>query len=121
MEHQNLLDLLHTIRQTGISNPAESEAFQSLKEQAIAHLRYEDSHFYPELMKTGHFSNPIPRTVMEITNDMKGVSPKILQAFDGISTTSSELESSQIMGLLDALIRQRIRLEEEFLFRIADN
>ncbi len=116
-EHAALLDILAEVKALGISSPAGQEKLLDARELLMTHIRKEDEKYYPELGRAAEKSRELKLMMDYFVADMAAVSSKALQLFSKYARGGSEAEFAGDIKLLYLTLKDRIRTEEETLFR----
>jgi len=116
-EHRIMLDILDQVRLMGISSATGQEKFLSIRDLLISHMKKEDEHYYPALMREAEQNDALKLTLDYFARDMEAVSRKAMQLFDKYAQGGAETEFSGDVKLLYMLLRDRIRIEEDTLFK----
>ncbi len=116
-EHRMLLDILDQVRVLGISSTSGQEKFLSIRDLLISHMKKEDEQYYPALKRAAENNEALRVTLDYFARDMEVVSRRIMQVFDKYSRGGAEAEFSGDVKLLYMILRDRIRIEEDTLFR----
>jgi len=112
-----MLDILDQVRLMGISSATGQEKFLSIRDLLISHMKKEDEHYYPALMREAEQNDALKLTLDYFARDMEAVSRKAMQLFDKYAQGGAETEFSGDVKLLYMLLRDRIRIEEDTLFK----
>jgi len=116
-EHAAILGILDQARALGISTPAGQDKLLAARDLLLAHVRKEDEHYYPGLRKAAETRSDLKVTLDYFVADMERVSAKALQVFDRFARGGDEAAFGGEIKILYVLLRDRIRTEEETLFR----
>lgn len=116
-EHRIMLDVLDQVRGLGISSPTGQEKFLSIRNLLVSHMNKEDERYYPALKREAESNEALKLTLDYFARDMEVVSRKAMQLFDKYAQGGPETEFSGDVKLLYMLLRDRIRIEEDTLFK----
>jgi len=115
-EHENILDILDQVKKLGISSSSGREKLLSARDLLMAHMMKEDERYYPKLRRAAANNKGLKVMLDYFIKDMGNVSKKAIQLFDKYSQGGNEAEFAAEMKLLYAMLRDRIRTEENTLF-----
>jgi len=116
-EHRIMLNVLDQVKQLGISSETGQEKFLSIRDMLISHMKKEDERYYPALKRAAEYNETLRVTLDYFVRDMEVVSHRALQLFDKYARGGSETEFSGDVKLLYMLLRDRIQIEEDTLFK----
>jgi len=116
-EHQAILAILTRIKTLGIASRSGQEQLLAARCLLMAHIRKEDEHYYIGLRKAAE-TDPGLKIMMDyFVADMEAVSSKAMLLFDTYAQGGDEGEFAGAIKLLYMTLKDRIRTEEETLFR----
>lgn len=116
-EHRIMLDILDQVRQLGISSKTGQDKFLSIRDLLISHMRKEDERYYPALKQAAENNEALKLTLDYFARDMKVVSRRAMQVFDKYAQGGTDAEFTGDLTLLYMTLKDRIRIEEENLFK----
>jgi len=116
-EHRIMLDVLDQVRQLGISSVTGQDKFLSIRDLLISHMRKEDERYYPALERAAETNETLKVTLDYFARDMEVVSRRAMKLFDKYARGGSETEFSGDVKLLYMMLRDRIQIEEDTLFK----
>ncbi len=116
-EHAVILEVLGQVKELGISSQAGQERLLAAHDLLTAHMRKEDERYYPELRKAAEGSRELKVLLDYFVSDMEAVSAKALRLFEKYARGGDEAVFAGEMKLLFLTLKDRIRTEEETLFR----
>jgi len=116
-EHRIMLDVLDQVKQLGISSVTGQEKFLSIRDLLISHMKKEDERYYPALQREAENNEALRVTLDYFAKDMEVVSRRAMQLFDKYARGGAETEFSSDVKLLYMLLRDRIQIEEDTLFK----
>ena len=115
-EHKTILDILGQVKALGISSPAGQEKLLAARDLLMAHVRKEDENYYPALREAAENRKEL-KTIMDyFISDMEAVTRNATRVFDKYAQGGDEGAFAGEIKLLYAMLRDRIRTEEETLF-----
>ncbi len=116
-EHKAILDILGQVKKRGISSRAGQEKLISARDLLVAHIRKEDEKYYPELRRAAENNEELKILLDYFVKDMEDVSKKAMQLFDKYAHGGNEEAFAGEIKLLYMVLKDRIRTEEETLFK----
>ena len=116
-EHRIMLDILDQVRHLGISSKTGQEKFLSIRDLLISHMKKEDERYYPELKRAAESNEALKLTLDYFVRDMEVVSQRAMQVFDKYAQGGTEKDFAGDLTLLYMTLKDRIRIEEETLFK----
>jgi hypothetical protein len=116
-DHRVILDILDQVKTVGISSKAGQEKLLSAKAVLIAHMKKEDTGFYPALQIAAETNDALKRTVAYFVEDMEIVSEKAMRVFDKLALEAPDEDIAGELKLLYMTLKDRIRIEEDILFK----
>ncbi len=116
-DHASILKILNEVKTLGIGSKAGQEKLLSAKTLLLSHIQKEDQHFYPVLHRAAEQNDGLKRTLMYFSDDMENVSRKAMDLFNKYAGGGSAEEFSGEITILYMTLKDRIRTEEEVLFR----
>jgi iron-sulfur cluster repair protein YtfE (RIC family) len=116
-EHRIMLDILDQVRHLGISSKTGQDKFLSIRDLLISHMRKEDERYYPALRRAAENNEALKLTLDYFARDMAVVSRRAMQVFDKYAQGGTEKDFAGDLTLLYMTLKDRIRIEEETLFK----
>jgi hypothetical protein len=116
-EHQAILAVLGKTRDLGISSRAGQETLLSARDLLLAHMRKEDERYYSELRRAAEGSKELKLLLDYFVTDMEEVSKKAMRLFEAYAQGGDDAVFAGEIKLLYLTLKDRIRTEEETLFR----
>jgi iron-sulfur cluster repair protein YtfE (RIC family) len=116
-DHKIMLDILDDVKKLGVASKSGQEKLLAAKAILLSHMQKEDQEFYPALKKAAEHNDDLKRTLNYFAEDMDVVSKKAMHVFDKYSRKASAAESTADITLLYMTLKDRIRTEEEILFK----
>ena len=116
-EHKDILDILDQAKIQGIASRAGQEKLISARDLLTAHIRKEDEKYYPELRRAAGNNEDLKIIMDYFVRDMEDVSKKAMQLFDKYAHGGDEEAFAGEIKLLYMMLKDRIRTEEETLFK----
>ncbi|HXY55943.1 MAG TPA: hemerythrin domain-containing protein [Nitrospirota bacterium] len=116
-EHKDILDILDQAKIQGITSRAGREKLISARDLLTAHIRKEDEKYYPELRRAAENNEDLKIILDYFVRDMEDVSKKAMQLFDKYAHGGDEEVFAGEIKLLYMMLKDRIRTEEETLFK----
>jgi len=116
-DHQLILHILDEVKKFGISGSIGREKLLSAKALLLSHIRKEDELFYPALHQAAEQSSGLRNTLQYFSEDMERVSRTAMDLFDKYAGGDSSEDFSGEITLLYMTLKDRIRTEEDVLFR----
>lgn len=119
-EHLVIAQTLNKVKAAGINTKEGQVILLSAKKGLLAHLKKEDRELYPLLNKAAESDQNLKRTLALFANDMNDISFRALAFFDKYSANASGIEFARDFGGLFATLSQRIRKEENIIYKKFD-
>ena len=116
-EHTEITRALDKVKQLGIQSQEGRDILQAAKKGLLAHLEKEDRLLYPVLHRAASNNDSLKRTLAVFASDMDKVSGNALTFFDKYAEKTSGLGFAKDFGGLFATLGQRIRKEENILYK----
>ncbi len=116
-EHATILGILDEVKALGISSRAGQEKLLAARDLLTAHMRKEDENYYPELRKAAAKRNELKILMDYFLADMEVVSRKATRLFQKYAQGGDDAEFAGEIKLLYLTLKDRIRTEEETLFK----
>lgn len=116
-EHRIMLDILDQVKLLGISSRTGQEKFLSIRDLLISHMKKEDEKYYPALIKAAESNMELKMTLDYFARDLEVVTRRTMQLFEKYSQGGTETEFTGDVTLLYMTLKDRIRIEEETLFK----
>lgn len=116
-EHRIMLDILDQVKKLGIASPEGQEKLVSTRALLLSHMAREDREFYPALHRAAESNDELRRLLAYYARDMEVVSQKALDLFDRYCQSSGEEDFAGELTLLYMTVKDRIRTEEDVLFK----
>lgn len=116
-EHKIILDILNQVKTLGISSKAGQERLLSARDLLISHMKKEDEQYYPVFTRAAANNKDLRIMLVYFVKDMEVVSKKALDLFNKYSQGGDEAEFAGDFKLLYVTLKDRIRIEEETLFK----
>ncbi|WDD98065.1 hemerythrin domain-containing protein [Thalassomonas actiniarum] len=119
-EHLEITQALNRVKQLGIQSQEGRDTLLAAKKGLLAHLEKEDRLLYPALNRAAQSNESLKRTLAVFAADMNQVSSSALAFFDKYASDSSGIAFAKDFGGLFATLSQRIRKEENILYKKYD-
>ncbi len=116
-EHAAILAMLDEVKALGISMRAGQEKLLAARDLLTAHMRKEDENYYPELRKAAVERHELKLLMDYFLADMEAVSKKAMRLFQKYARGGDDAEFAGEIKLLYMTLKDRIRTEEETLFK----
>lgn len=116
-EHKIILDILNQVKTLGISSKTGQEKLLSARDLLISHMNKEDEKYYPALTRAAANNKDLKITLDYFIRDMEVVSKNAMDLFKKYSQGGDEAEFAGDVKLLYMTLKDRIRIEEETLFK----
>jgi hypothetical protein len=116
-EHKILLDILNQVKALGISSKSGQEKLLSAKDLLISHINKEDERYYPAFTRAAANNKELKIMLDYFVKDMEVVSKHAMDLFSKYSRGGDEAEFAGDLKLLYMTLKDRIRIEEETLFK----
>lgn len=117
-EHANIVEILLSINELGIDTEEGRKRLLSAKAGLLAHLKREDDHLYPTLLKAAE-DDPIIGDALEFfQEDIASVSKLALAFFEKYADGTSMGEFADDFTTLAGLLTQRIQKEEAVIYKM---
>jgi hypothetical protein len=116
-EHKIILDILNQVKTLGISSKTGQEKLLSARNLLISHMKKEDEKYYPAFTRAAANNKDLKIMLVYFVKDMEVVSKKALDLFNKYSQGGDEAEFAGDFKLLYMTLKDRIRIEEETLFK----
>ncbi len=116
-DHKLILDILNEVKKLGVATATGQEKLLSAKALLLSHVQKEDEQFYPALHQAAEQNEGLKRTLKYFSDDMEQVSRKAMDLFTKYAGGGSAEEFSGEIKILYVTLKDRIRTEEEVLFR----
>ena len=116
-EHKIILDILFQVKTQGITSRTGQERLISARDFLTAHIQKEDERYYPELRRAAKDNEDLKIILDYFVKDMEDVSKKAMQLFDKYAHGGDEESFAGEIKLLYMMLKDRIRTEEETLFK----
>jgi hypothetical protein len=116
-EHRIILAVLDQVKTLGIASRTGQERLLSARELLIAHMNKEDEQYYATLKRAAENDPGLRMALDYFVRDMEEVSRKAMQLFSKYSKGGDEAEFAGDVKLLYMTLKDRIRTEEETLFK----
>jgi len=116
-EHKILLDILNQVKVLGISSKSGQEKLLSAKDLLISHINKEDEKYYPTFIRAATNNKELKIMLDYFVKDMEVVSKHAMDLFNKYSRGGDEAEFAGDLKLLYMILKDRIRIEEETLFK----
>ncbi|MES0490018.1 MAG: hemerythrin domain-containing protein [Leptospirales bacterium] len=119
-DHERIYTEISDAKKLGISTEAGKKLLLSIKTDLINHLKKEDELLYPKLKELAQSDEGIKKTLDTFAKDMEGITTSAMEFFDKYTHQSSDIEFFKDIGRFLAALTDRIRKEENTLYRIYD-
>jgi len=116
-EHKIILDILDRVKTLGISSKTGQEELISARDLLISHMNKEDEKYYPALTRAAANNKDLKIMLDYFVKDMEVVSNNAMNLFNKYSQGGDEAEFAGDFKLLYMTLKDRIRTEEETLFK----
>jgi hemerythrin-like domain-containing protein len=116
-DHRQILEILEQVKKLGIETSTGREKLLSAKTLLLSHIRKEDERFYPALSQAAEQNDSLKHTLKYFSDDMEQVSRKAMDLFDKYAGGAFADEFPGEIKLLYMTLKDRIRTEEEVLFK----
>jgi iron-sulfur cluster repair protein YtfE (RIC family) len=116
-EHRILLGILEEVKKLGISSPPGQQRLLSARAILLSHMQKEDREFYPSLRRAAENSDDLRKVLAYFARDMEVVSRKAFSLFDRHAQGSPQEDVAGELTLLYMTLKDRIRTEEDVLFK----
>ena len=116
-EHKIILDILNQVKTLGISSKTGQEKLLSARDLLISHMNKEDEKYYPAFTRAAANNNDLKIMLDYFVKDMEVVSKKAMDLLNKYSEGGDEAEFAGDFKLLYMTLKDRIRIEEETLFK----
>lgn len=116
-EHKIILAILNEVKTLGISSKAGQEKLLSARELLIAHMNKEDKQYYPAFRRAAENRNDLKLMLDYFVEDMEAVGIKAMHFFNKYAQGGDESDFAGEFKLLYMTLKDRIRTEEETLFK----
>jgi hypothetical protein len=116
-DHRQILGILSEVKKLGIGSRAGREKLLAAKALLLSHIRKEDELFYPALHQEAERNDGLKHTLKYFFDDMEQVSRKAMDLFDKYAGDAFADEFAGEIKLLYMMLKDRIRTEEEVLFK----
>jgi hypothetical protein len=116
-DHRLILNILDEVKRLGIETSTGREKLLSAKALLLSHMQKEDERFYPVLHQAAEQNDGLKHTLKYFSDDMEQVSRKAFDLFDKYAGGASADEFAGEIKLLYMTLKDRIRTEEEVLFK----
>ncbi len=116
-DHKQILDILEQVKKLGIETSTGREKLLSARALLLSHIQKEDERFYPVLYQAAEQNDSLKHTLKYFSDDMEQVSRKAMDLFDKYAGGASSDEFAGEIKLLYMTLKDRIRTEEEVLFK----
>jgi len=116
-EHKIILDILNQVKTLGISSKTGQEKLLSARDLLISHMNKEDERYYPALTRAAANNKDLKITLDYFIKDMEVVSKNAMDLFKKYSQGGDEAEFAGDVKLLYMTLKDRIRIEEDTLFK----
>jgi hypothetical protein len=119
-EHADIKEALLTLHELGIDAQEGKKNLLTVKEKLLAHLKKEDTHLYPKLLKAAK-TDPIIEDAMDFfSQDIEVVSEVALNFFEKYANNISVTDFEKDFITLTDLLAQRIQKEEAVIYLMYD-
>ena len=116
-EHQVLLSELTAIKDGGITDEKNQERLHGIKTALLNHLKKEDDHLYPALIKAAKGNTSLEFRVQHFASEMDKVAEHALGFFNKYESAAEvSLDFFKDYGRLASTLKQRIKNEEAILY-----
>src|SRR5512143_2009933 len=116
-EHKIILDILNQVKTLGITSKIGQEKLLSARDLLISHMNKEDEKYYPAFTRAAANNKDLKVMLDYFVKDMEVVSKKAIDLFNKYSQGGDEAEFAGDFKLLYMTLKDRIRIEEETLFK----
>ncbi len=116
-EHKILLNILNQVKALGISSKSGQEKLLSAKDLLISHINKEDEKYYPAFTRAAANNKELKVMLDYFVKDMEVVSKHAMDLFSKYSRGGDEAEFAGDLKLFYMKLKDRIRIEEETLFK----
>ncbi len=116
-DHKLILEILDQVKALGIATATGREKLLSARDVLLSHMEKEDQLFYPALREAAKQNDDLGRVLSYFSEDMDRVSLKAMDVFNKYSGGASAEDFPGEITLLYITLKDRIRTEEEILFR----
>ncbi len=116
-EHRIILDILNEVKALGISSLKGQQKLLSARNLLTAHMNKEDERYYPAFRKAAENNNELRIMLDYFIQDMEVVSKKAMHVFNKYAQGGDESDFAGDVKILYMTLKDRIRTEEETLFK----
>ncbi|MFQ5575112.1 MAG: hemerythrin domain-containing protein [Terriglobia bacterium] len=115
-EHLEIVETLTRVEQLGISPTDAQRKLVVAKDMIVSHVEKEDKFFYPVLIEAVTGDRMMGRLVDMLSQGMQDISEYVFGFFTSYADGGAGIEFIVAFGELFALVKSRVRREEEILF-----
>ncbi len=115
-EHSEIVAILNEVKGLDILSKEGHAKLLSAKERFLTHLKKEDRHLYPVLIKEANDNKLLEGTLVLLAIDMMDVSRVVQEFFDKYSRGVSGKELQKEFENLFVVLDKRVRSEEDILY-----
>jgi len=116
-EHALVLEMLENAKNYGILSKNGQDSLISIKENLVAHLDKEEHELYPYLEKYAEKNEDFLETLKFFEKKMNYIADYARSFFDKYIGVEEELNFFTDFSVFFGLVKQRIRDEEEVIFK----
>lgn len=116
-EHNKLIDILEKAWKLGIASSETKEMLLNAKTLLINHLKKEDEKLYPVLNKAAETNKNLATTIAIFASEMDKITKNVLSFYEELSKSKDDFKLSKSFGEFFALLKIRIRREENILYK----
>jgi hemerythrin HHE cation binding domain-containing protein len=116
-EHKTILAILNEVKSLGISSKSGQQKLLSARDLLLSHINKEDKQYYPAFRRAAINNKDLKIMLDYFVKDMEIVSSKAMNLFNKYAQGGDESEFAGDLKLLYMTLKDRIRTEEETLFK----
>lgn len=120
-DHREITETLERVRLLGIGTAEGQQTLLAAQNVFFAHLAGENRELYPALRRAADKNENVRKTMDLFAKDMEGIALTAKLFFTKYSQGSSGLEFAKDFGRLYATLTERIRKEENILYRLYES
>ncbi len=116
-QHKEIIEKLEEIKVQTLSSNEKMQKLYEAKNTFLRHLSLEDAKLYPVLTKASERNSSLKRTLEIFAGEMKEITDKVVCFFDNLENLKlDKIDFAKEYGKFYALLKQRIRREENILY-----